>query len=131
MSLLRLFRNPCINECMSQCTRKGNNDFRRESGASRTSRKMHFPAQLSRAVLVFVRRGAIEVGILCARDAASPIVRSRLHLHPCVVHDALDGPEGDWTALAALLLPVMEQRVVQWTQALRSVRREEENVSDS
>src|SRR5680860_30887 len=79
---------------------------------------------------MLVRRRAIEVWILSARDAAASIVGSRLHLHPCIAHDTLDGPEGHWTVLAALLLPVMEQCVVQWTQSLGSIRREENDVFD-
>ena len=44
---------------------------------------------------------------------------------PCVGHDSLDGSFGDWTALAAQLLPIVEQRVVQWREALGSVGRHE------
>ena len=81
-------------------------------------------------MLMFVRRRAIKVWILGACDAASQIVRSRFHLHPCVVHNTLNGLESDRAVLAALLLPVMEQRVVQWTQALGCIRRQKENLFD-
>ena len=91
---------------------------------------MHFPTQHSAAVFVFVRRGAVEIRILGACDTAASIVGSGLHLHPRVAHHALDSPEGDWTVLATLFFPVVEKRVVQWTQALGSIRREEDDVFD-
>ena len=115
---------------MLQWTGQNSNDSNCERHAKAKWRKVLVHPHSSAAVPVFVRGGAIKVWVLVARDAASSIVGSRLHLHPCVAHHALDCPESQRTVLAAFLLPVMEQSVIQWTQSLGSIRRQEDNVFD-
>ena len=71
---------------------------------------------------------AIEVWILTAHEAAVLVMlmkESRRQLIPCVSHDSLDGSFRDRTALATQLLPIVEQRVVQWRQTFGSVGRHE------
>ena len=70
-----------------------NNDSHCECNERQKRRKMHIPDSLSTVVLVLVGGRAVEVWILVACDAAASIVCSRLHLHPCVVHDPLNRPE--------------------------------------
>ena len=108
MSPLRALRSQYSESCMPQWTALENNDFNSERNAKAKGTKMHFPAKHSAAVFVFVRRGAVKIWILGACDAAASIVGPGLHLHPRVAHHALDGPEGDWTVLATLFLPVVE-----------------------
>ena len=85
-------------------------------------------ARLSVLVLVLRRSRAIKVWILGGCEPAVQIVRTRLHLLPRRAHDALDRLLGERRALrllAAQLLPVVEQRVVQRAEALGGVRRQE------
>jgi len=89
---------------------------------------MQLTAPTSAAVLMSGGIGAIEVGILAAHDAAVFVVRvqqSLRHPIPLVSHDLRDAAFGDRTALAASLLPVVEQCIVQRTQALGRVGRHE------
>src|SRR4051812_1760908 len=76
---------------------------------------------------MLVQRGrrTIEVQILTARESAVLVVRCWVHLLPRVVHDLLDVVCRERTVLAALLLPVMEERVVQRRDALGSVGRQQ------
>ncbi len=86
------------------------------------------PEAASAVMGVTSRIGAIKVWILTAHKAAVLVMlmkESRRQLIPCVSHDSLDGSFGDRTALAAQLLPIVEQRVVQWRKALGSIGRHE------
>ena len=74
----------------------------------------------SAAMPVLGRRGAVEVWILAAREAAVQIMWAGLHLLPRRAHDAFDRLLRQRAALALLatrLLPVVEQRVVERAEA--------------
>ena len=90
-------------------------------------------ASRNNGVLVSGGIGAVEVRILAAHEAALLVVcmqESGRQFVPCVSHDLLNSSFSDWAALAADLLPVVEQRVVERAHALGSVRRHEQDVFD-
>lgn len=87
----------------------------------------------SSAMSVTDRIRAIKVGILTAHEPTMLVVcmeETRRQLVPCIGHHSLDDAMGDRTALAAQLLPIVEESVVQWRHALGSVGGHEKNVFD-
>ena len=102
--------------------------FSNRSEASEVEVRVYHCELICRVGVRAVR--AIEVWILRACEPAVQIVWTGLHLHPCIVHDLSDCPCRDRAVLSNFLLPIVEERVVQWREALRSIRRHEENLFD-